>query len=69
MTKASRQLKNRESPIIVMRDNREAERGFSLRSLKRASCFGRKRFSATSAVREQSSKRRIVSKAILWKDL
>jgi hypothetical protein len=45
--------------------NREAERDSTLRSLKRASCFRRKIFSAISLERAQNSKRKNVSKAIL----
>ena len=58
---ASRQSKNRASATIASRIASVVLRGFALRSCTSASCFRRKRFSATGAAREDKNNRINVS--------
>jgi len=60
-TSASRQSKKRANAIIARRAVRVMRRGFTLRSLKSASCLRRNRFSAIKAVRGNKRRRRRVS--------
>ncbi len=63
------QSKNFPSATIVTRNDAVVRRGFILRSRNKASCFRRKRFSATSATRAQKNNRMNISKSVFYRNL
>jgi hypothetical protein len=67
MTKALRQSKNLDSKTMMARVAAVERRGLTLRSLNRASCLRRNRFSAVTAAWEERNNRMNVNNSTFYK--
>ena len=69
ITNALRQSKSLASATIARRNDAVVRHGFFFRSWNKASCFRRKRFSATRTTRAQKNNRMNISNSVFYRNL